>query len=167
MSYARFAPHRLFARSSPRAFRRWIRFFPALRHTGAKVRHISDDWRAWDVELPLGLKTYNYVGTHFGGTLYSAADPWLMLAWMRIVPEAVVWDKAATVRFRRPGRTKLSMEVRITDDEIADVRATLATGKKFDRTWSLAWRDADGEVVAEVEKVVHFRPRSPKGLTET
>lgn len=152
-------PSRWFRDMSPRAFRRAMRFFPAIRNTGVRVDHISDDWHHWRMRLPLSLKTRNYVGTHFGGTLYSSLDPQLMLAWMHILgPEFIVWDKAGSVRFRRPGRGTLHAEFTIPEEDEARVRA-LAPGAKMDLTYELAWRDGD-VVVAEVQKVVHFQRRA-------
>ncbi len=159
---ARFNPSRILRGMSPKAFRRAMRFFPAIRNTGVVVEHISDDWRHWRMRLPLNLKTRNYVGTHFGGTLYSSLDPHIMLAWMHILgPEFIVWDKAGSVRFRKPGKGTLHAEFTLPADEEAQVRA-LAPGAKLDQSYRLVWLDADGDVVAEVDKVVHFRRRDDR-----
>lgn len=159
----RFNPRRWVGDVSPRTFRRLMRFFPPIRNTGVKVDRISDDWRAWDLRLPMGIKTRNYVGTHFGGTLYSAADPHFMLAWMHILgKEYIVWDKAASIRFRKPGQGTLRASFVIPEEDIAAVRAACeaAPDGKHDRTYHLEWVDGDGDVVAQVEKVIHFRLRS-------
>ncbi len=150
-------PSRLFGRMSPRAFRLSMKVFPAIHNTGVKVDHISADWRHWKLRLPMSMKTRNYVGTHFGGTLYSSLDPHLMLAWMHILgPDFTVWDKAASVRFRKPGKGTLRCEFTLSPEDEAEVRA-LAPGAKLDKTYPLAWTDQQGDVVAAVEKVIHFR----------
>lgn len=137
-----------------------MRLFPPIRNSGVKVDRISDDWRSWDLRLPMGLKTRNYVGTHYGGTLYSAADPHFMLAWMHILgPDYIVWDKAASIRFRKPGQGHLHASFTIPKDDIEAVRDACASAPdgKHDRTYAMQWIDRDGDVVAEVEKVLHFR----------
>ncbi len=152
-------PSRIFRGMSPKAFRRAMRFFPAIRNTGVIVDHISDDWYHWELRLPMSMKTRNYVGTHFGGTLYSSMDPHIMLAWMHILgPDFIVWDKAGSVRFRKPGKGTLRSAFTLSAEDEAEVRA-LARGAKLDKTYKLAWTDAQGDVVAEVEKVVHFQAR--------
>lgn len=157
----RFDPSRWFRGASPRTFRLLLHWFPPIRATGVRVDRISDDWREWDLRLPLRMRTRNYVGTHFGGSLYSAADPHYMLAWMHILgPDYVVWDKAATVRFRRPGRGTLHGTIRITEDEVEAVRALCGEHPKIDRNYLFEWQDGDGGVVAEVEKVLHFQRKS-------
>src|SRR5215217_7970498 len=83
-------------------------FFPAYRGSGARVTYIRDDYREIRVKIPLSWRTRNYVGTIYGGSMYSAIDPIYMLMLIRILgPEYVVWDKAAKIRFRKPGKGTL------------------------------------------------------------
>lgn len=154
-------PSKWFRGLSPKTFRRAMKLFPPIRNTGVKIDRIRDDWREWDLRLPLGLKTRNYVGTHYGGTLYSAADPHFMLAWMHILgPEYVVWDKAAAIRFRRPGRGTLHGRIHIGEGDVAYVRRRCEEEPKFDLTFKFEWTDAGGKVVAEVDKTLHFRKKT-------
>jgi acyl-coenzyme A thioesterase PaaI-like protein len=159
-SYAKWSPQRFLKNPSAKSFMRMARFFPPIRRTGVRIKRLSDDWLEWDVELPLTWRTRNYVGTHFGGSLYSSADPFLMLSFMHLV-DAIVWDKAAAVRFKRPGRGKLFMQVRINLVEVLSIQDELKTTAKFDRTYTLYWKDIDGNIVAEVDKIIHFRARQP------
>ena len=79
--------------------------FPAFRGTGGRVRFVSSDFREVSVELPLNWRTRNYVGTIFGGSLYACVDPFYMIMLIQTLgPEYVVWDKSASIRFRKPGR---------------------------------------------------------------
>ncbi len=150
-------PRRWVGDPKPRTFRRLMRLFPPIRNSGLKVTHISDDWRHWEMRLKLGLKTRNYVGTHWGGTLYSAADSQFMLAWLHILGEGyVVWDKAAAIRFKRPGRGTLTAEFTIPKRHIQEVKKACDAGP-HEREYQMQWRNGDGEVVAEVDKLLYFR----------
>ena len=94
--------------------------FPAYRGTGGRLVYIADDWSEVRIRLRLTWRTRNYVGTLFGGSLYGAVDPLYMVMLMhRLGPEYVVWDKSASIRFRRPGRGTLYATFRIDDDELA------------------------------------------------
>ncbi len=149
---------RIGSRLSPGTFRRLVNLATPMRNSGVKVVHISPDWQRWTLRLRLSRKTRNYVGTHYGGTLYSSMDPHFMLAWMHILGrDHIVWDKAATIRFRKPGRGTLRGSLEITDAEIAAVRSRCQTEPKVDVTHSFCWIDRDGNTVAEVEKVVQIR----------
>jgi acyl-coenzyme A thioesterase PaaI-like protein len=135
-------------------------WFPAFRGTGARVTYIARDWREIHVTLPLSWRTRNYVGTIYGGSMYSAVDPMYMIMLIRILGEEyVVWDKAASIRFRRPGRSRLFATFQLTDQEIDEIRALLDSATKTDRTYTIDLVDRQGEVYASVDKVIHIRRR--------
>ena len=140
---------------------RWlINLWPCYLGTGARITFLASDWRSLRVEIPLGWRTKNAYGTHFGGSLYGAVDPLFVLMFRRILgPGIIVWDKAAAIRFRRPGRSTLRAELQVEEGELDAIRAALAAGSKVDRAYTVELRDAQGEVHAVVEKVVHFRRR--------
>lgn len=147
-------------RVSPKFFRWIINFWPCFRGTGAWVTYIAPDWSEWRVKLPLSLRTRNYVGTIFGGSLYAAVDPPFMLMLIHILgPDYLVWDKAASIRFRKPGRTTLYGTCRIEKEEVAEIRRLLQAETKLDRTYTVALSDAEGTVHAEIQKVVQIRKR--------
>lgn len=137
-------------------------WFPAYRGTGARITYIARDWREIRIRLPLNWRTRNYVGTIFGGSMYGGVDPIYMVMLIRgLGPEYVVWDRAASIRFRRPGRTTLHARFTIDDAELDAIRAALAEAPAVDRTYTVDLVDADGVVHATVEKTIHIRRKSP------
>jgi hypothetical protein len=126
------------------------------------VVFIASDWSEVRVRLPLSWRTRNYVGTIFGGSLYAGVDPFYMLMLMhRLGPHYVVWDKAASIRFRKPGRSTLSASFQVDEAEVAEIRRLLQEQPKVDRTYSVELCDAQGVVHAEVQKVIHISLRHP------
>lgn len=140
-------------------FLRWkFNFFPAYLGTGGRVTYIADDFREVRIKLPLSWRTQNYVGTIFGGSLYGAVDPILMIMLIKCLgPEYVVWDKSASIRFRKPGRSTLYATFRLGDAELDAIRAATANGDPVDRVYDVELVDADGVVHASVEKVIYVR----------
>ena len=138
---------------------RWVfNVFPAYRGTGARVTYIADDFSEVRVKLPLSWRTRNYVGTIFGGSMYGAVDPMYMIMLIQLLGrDYVVWDKAATIRFRKPGRTTLYATFNIDAAELDAVRAAAAGGVPVDRTYTVHLVDRDGVVHAEIEKVIYIR----------
>ena len=133
---------------------------PAYRGTGARVVYIAADWCEVRVRLPLSLRTRNYVGTIFGGSMYGAVDPVFMLMLIRALgPEYVVWDKAASIRFRRPGRTTLHARFVIPPAELDEIRDRLSRERSVDRVYTVELTDAEGVVHATVEKTLYVRRR--------
>jgi hypothetical protein len=137
--------------------RHMFNLWPAIRGSGARVEHVAPDWSELRVRLPRSWRTRNYVGTTFGGSMYAAVDPFQMLLLIRrLGPAYVVWDKSATIRFRRPGRTTLRATFRLDDAELAELRAALDAQGQLDRTWTIDLVDDDGVVHASVDKVVYL-----------
>ncbi len=139
-----------------RHIRRFVNFWPPFLAASIRVTRWDADWRAVDVELNLRPWSANFVGTLYGGSLYSMADPFYMLMLIEnLGPEYVVWDKAATIRFRRPGKGRVLAKFRVVEEELEAIRTALQTAEKVDRTFSVGVIDDAGTVVAEVQKVIH------------
>ena len=138
---------------------RWLfNVFPAYRGSGAKVTYIAADFREIRIRLPLSWRSRNYVGTIFGGSMYAAVDPMYMIMLIHCLgPGYVVWDKAASIRFRKPGRTILSANFLLDEAELDAIRAATASGEAIDRTDNVDLADAEGVVHASVEKVLYIR----------
>jgi hypothetical protein len=138
---------------------RWgFNLFPAFRGTGARIKYIASDYREMRVELTLNWRTRNYVGTIFGGSLYGAVDPHYMIMLIKILgPGYTVWDKAATIRFKKPGRGTLFARFFLDDEEIATIRRLTESGQPIDRLYTVELTDAKGVVHASVEKTVYIR----------
>jgi acyl-coenzyme A thioesterase PaaI-like protein len=131
--------------------------FPAYVGTGAWVQYIADDFKEIRLKLPLSWRTKNYVGTIFGGSMYAAIDPFYMIMLIKNLggKEYVVWDKAANIRFRRPGRETLYAKFLITDEELAEIKLLLETQKSVDRTYHVELVNKEGVAHAIIEKTVY------------
>jgi acyl-coenzyme A thioesterase PaaI-like protein len=141
---------------------RWrFNWFPAYRRSGARIEHIAADWHYVRVRLPLNWTTRNYVGTTFGGSMYAAVDPiYMMMLIMCLGRRYIVWDKAAEIRFRRPGRDTLYAEFQLDDKELTTIRTLLEDSPRIDRHYAVELCDASGAVHAEFDKTVHLRRRN-------
>jgi hypothetical protein len=116
----------------------------------------SDDFRRLRVRLKLNWRTRNLVGTIYGGSMYSATDPFYMLMLIRILGrEYVVWDKGCTIRFKRPAHETVFADFRIDDEMLEHVRDTVARDGEGTFTWPLALKGASGTVYAEFDKVLY------------
>jgi acyl-coenzyme A thioesterase PaaI-like protein len=138
---------------------RLLSLYPPYLGAGVRV-HAAADLRTFEVRMKLSRFNRNYVGTQFGGSLYSMCDPFFML----ILAEAlgrgyIVWDKAATIRFRRPGRGTVRATFHIPPERIAEIRAAADAQGKIEPTFEVAVLDDAGEVVAEVEKLLYVRKK--------
>ncbi len=143
-----------------KALRRSINFWPPFFGARIRVKHIAADMMSIDVEMKLRWWNANYVGTHFGGSLFSMTDAFYMLMVMaKLGSDYIVWDKAASIRYRKPGKGTVRAEFRLTEAQLDDIRRKLETLTKYEPTFKVDVKDLEGNVVAEVEKLLWIRKR--------
>lgn len=142
-------------------FRKLFNLFPAYRGTGARIIFISDDTKEIQIKIPKNWRTRNYVGTIFGGSMYAGCDPIFMLQLIHILGENyVVWDKAASIRFKKPGKDTLYAKFEITDLLIQEIKNKVKQFNKVDIPLTLELKDKNNIVHAEVDKVLYIADKS-------
>lgn len=146
----------------PSLFRRGINFWPPFLFTGIRVREISDDWHFARVELKHSRFNSNYVGTHFGGSLFAMTDPFWMLLLMHLLGrDYYVWDQRGDIEFVKPGRGTVHTEFRVDESVLEEIRSATASGGKYLHWFENDILDGQGDVVARVRKQVYIR-RKPE-----
>ncbi len=143
-----------------RHMRAVMNVWPPFLGAGIRVKRLQSDWKEVDVEMKLHRWNSNYVGTHYGGSLYSMTDPFYMLMLIEnLGRDYIVWDKSATIRFRKPGKGTVSASFRLSDEQVREIRTALETEDKIDRTFSVEVKDEAGAVVADVQKLLNVRKK--------
>ncbi|MBC8171312.1 MAG: DUF4442 domain-containing protein [Anaerolineae bacterium] len=142
--------------------RRAFNLFPAYWSSGGVITYIAADWCEMKVKVPLKLRTRNYVGTIFGGSMYGAVDPIYMIMLIRVLGDAyIVWDKAASIRFKKPGRSTLYATFKLEVEELATIRQLTTEQPSIDRTYTVELVDQAGVVHATIDKVIYIKRKSP------
>jgi len=145
---------------SPAHLRRLVNFWPPFLGAGIRIKHIAPDMKSVDVEMKLHWWNANYVGTHFGGSLFAMTDAFYMLMLMaNLGGDYIVWDKAASIRYRRPGKGTVRAEFRLTDAQLDDIREKVKSLPKYEPTFKVEVKDEQGTVIAEVEKLLYVRKK--------
>ena len=149
------------ARSSKK-LQRLLRMYPPYIGAGVRVTHIAEDFRNVEVEMPLRFYNRNYFGTHFGGSLYSMCDPFYVLMLANILGrDYIVWDKAASIRFKKPGKGLMKASFHLTEEQISEIRAAADTQPKVEPQFQVLIKDTEGNVIAEVDKLIYIK-KKPK-----
>lgn len=137
---------------------KYMNFWPPFLGSGIKVKNVAPDFKSLDVEVKMRFWNRNYVGSHYGGTIYSMTDPWYMLMLMQnIGKDYIVWDKSAEVRFLKPGYGKLTAHFNLSAERIAEIKKAADENYKHEPTFTVQIKNEQGEVVAEVDKVLYVR----------
>ncbi len=137
-----------------------MNFYPPFVGAGIRVKQISSDFMRVEVEMKLRWWNKNMVGTHFGGSLMAMSDPFYMLLLMQnLGREYIVWDKASTIRFRKPGKGKMTCIFEINSELLDQIRAEVAIAGKKDYVLPLIITDESGETICELEKTLYIRKK--------
>jgi acyl-coenzyme A thioesterase PaaI-like protein len=138
--------------------KRLINWYPPYLGAGIRATRVSDDFRYIRVEMRLRWYNRNYVGTHFGGSLFAMADPFLMLmAIHNLGRQYVVWDRSATIEFAAPGRGVVSAEFTLSEADLEAMREATAGGDKYLPCFDVNVVDEQGTVVARIHKELYVR----------
>ena len=146
-----------------RLLQRGMRYWPPFLGAGIRVRSLSDDFRDAVVELRLGRFNRNYVGTHFGGSLYAMTDPFFMIMLLyNLGADYLVWDKSGSIEYVAPGRGTVSAHFHLAERRIAEIRAEAAGGGKIFPEFEVNVKDEAGAIVARVRKTLYVRLKPKK-----
>lgn len=138
-------------------------FWSPFRGAGIKIVDISSDYRYMRVELRLKWFNKNYVGTHFGGSLYAMTDPFYMMMFINnLGSNYIVWDKAATIEFVKPGKGVVSVGFLLSETLLDDVKEKADRLGKYVFDLPVEVVDETGEVVAKVTKTLYVRNKQVK-----
>jgi len=75
-------------------------------------------------------------------------------------PGYIVWDKAATIRFKKPGKGLVRAQFRLSAERVEEIRAQADTQGKIEPQFQVAVTDLEGNVIAEVDKVLYVRKKN-------
>jgi len=145
---------------------KWLlNLYPPFLFNRIRVLEFGAGFRACRVRVSHSVLTRNLQGTTFGGTIFSAADPFYALMYWQIFARrgqrVQAWLKSARVDYRRPAASALSLEFRLSEEEIERAISAVESEGRFVRSYLVEAVDRDGEVCAEIETEVYLRrPRA-------
>lgn len=138
-----------------------INFYGPFVGAGVRLEKMTKDFRVARVSMKLTFYNKNYMGTQFGGSLYAMVDPWYMLMLIKnLGKDYIVWDKAATINFRRPGKGTVYADFHLTDAHLEDIKKQLESVNKIDYVFKVEIKDDAGKLIADVDKVLYIRKKS-------
>jgi acyl-coenzyme A thioesterase PaaI-like protein len=142
----------------PKLLRFLLNIYGPYVGAAVKIKEVSADFRYVRVEMPLRWYNANYFRTHFGGSLYAMTDPmYVFMLINNLGDDYIVWDKAASINFRAPGKGRVWCEFRLSAEQIAEVKAAADAHGKTEPRYTVEVFDEDGKLVASVEKTLYVR----------
>ena len=129
---------------------------PMYKRSTGKVIEVSEDLHIVKIKIPLSWKNKNYVGSIFGGSMLSATDPIYMIQLMNILGnDYVVWDKAATIKYKRPGKETIFCEFIFTEEDILNIKNDVKSKGEIDIVKTPKIVTKEGVIIAELSKTIY------------
>jgi len=143
--------------------RRIMNLWPPFLFSGISLTHVSEDYREAEVQLKKHWFNQNYVGVHFGGSLFAMTDACYMVMLVRILGKGYyVWDQRASIDYVKPGRGTVTARFAVTDERLREILDRTAGGEKYLPEFLVEIKDAEGDLVARVVKTLYVKKRPPK-----
>ena len=143
-----------------------LNIFPPLLFNRIVLKEISDDFMQMRVVIRKALFNINFHKTIFGGTIFSACDPYFPTMYYHIFAKKnrklIIWLKSAEIQYLRPADTSLKLHFIITKEDILLAEKTLDKEGKFE-----IWHDVEaiskkGIVCAKAKMLVYLRDDKQK-----
>ncbi|QTA81879.1 DUF4442 [Desulfonema limicola] len=146
-----------------RTFKTLLNLYPPYIGAGIRVRHIASDYSKINVEMKLRFFNRNYMGTHFGGSLYAMIDPFYALMLIKkLGPGYAVWDKSAAINFIKPGTGTVRADFSIDEQTIEHIKDKTSAGEKYCPDFSLDIFNQQDQVVAKAVKTLYIRKKKQR-----
>ena len=135
---------------------------PMYRRSTARIIEVTEDITHIRIKLPISYKNRNYVGSIFGGSLFSAVDPIPMVQLINLLDsQYVVWDKSAEIFFRAPAKKDLYADFYYSQDELQHIRNTIQSDGEMEMIKLTKLTDQMGKkVYCEVKKTLYIASKA-------
>ena len=150
-----------FSDSSHKLFKYFFNFSPMYRRSTGRVTHVTPGFMRVEIKIPISYKNKNYVGTIFGGSLFSATDPIYMVQLIQIIgKDYVVWDKSSVVKFKRPANTDAYAVFEFSEEEVEKLKSDIKEKNEINLVKPVHITNKEGKVFCEIEKVIYVADKS-------
>lgn len=138
-----------------------MRFYPPLFFQRIWVKKFDKGFTGVEVKIAKSILNANYNRSIFGGTIFSASDPFYALMFDQLLQrrgfKVRVWLKSAEIKYLKPGRSHLYFKIQLSEDQIMEAEEALKTVGKFVKAYPMEITNTDGEVCARVINEVYIR----------
>ena len=142
-------------------FKYGFNYSPMYKRSTGKIYFVSKDLMNIKLKIPISWKNRNYANSIFGGSMFSAVDPLYIVQLFNILRlDYVVWDKSASVQFKRPAKEDLFTEFIFTRDEITNIKERVMIENEFTFTKVSNLTNRDGKMFCIIEKEIYVSSKT-------
>ncbi|MBC8301992.1 MAG: YiiD C-terminal domain-containing protein [Pelagibacterales bacterium] len=137
-----------------------LNIFPPLLFNRIVLKEISDDFLEMKVVLRRSLFNINFHKTIFGGSIFSACDPYFPTMYYHIFAnkkrKLIIWLKSAEIQYLKPADSTLKLYFKITKEDIHLAENTLNEKGKFEIWHTVEAINKKGVVCARAKMQVYL-----------
>jgi acyl-coenzyme A thioesterase PaaI-like protein len=138
-----------------------MRFYPPLLLQRIWVVKFDKGFKGVQVKIIKSILNKNYNNAIFGGTIFSAADPFYPVLFHQLLIQKgyklKVWSKSSSIHYLKPGASNLYFSITLTDAEIEHAEMILNTEGKYMSHHPIDIYNKDGEICVSVMNEVYLR----------
>ena len=138
-----------------------LNIFPPLFFNRIILKKVSEDYTYMKVKIRRSILNINFHKTIFGGTIFSAFDPFFPTMYYNIFAKKnrklEIWLKSANIKYKRPATTHLFLEFKISKEDIQLVEQELNNKGKYEKWHKVEAINKNGIVCAEAEMLIYLR----------
>lgn len=141
---------------------KWLmRLYPPMLFQRIWVKKIHKDFMGIDVKINRSLITTNLGNSIFGGTIFTATDPFYALLLGQLMQRrgfrVTVWLKGAQISYLKPARTDLHYTIYLGKNDILEVEELLKKEGKFVKAFPIEIFDKKNELCVTASNEVYIR----------
>ena len=138
-----------------------MRFYPPLFFQRIWIVKFEPGFYGVEVRIRKSIWNRNYNDSIFGGTIFSAADPFYAVLFHQIFTrkgyEIRAWAKSSEIKFLKPSFTDLSFKIMVNEADVIEAEQILNTVGKYTKALPIQIFDKKGVNVATVMNELYMR----------
>lgn len=151
---------------TPGLFKFFMNLYPPFLFGRIRVQKVSKDFSRVTVVARRSVLNKNWAGTIFGGTIFSAGDPFHAMMYRiaiakRYDVDVRVWLKHADITYKRPADTDLFYDIHISDEDVLKAKDAVIENGRYFITHAIEARNKKGEVCAVMNYTTYIGKRIP------
>ena len=138
-----------------------LRFYPPLLFQRIWLVSIGRDFKTAEVIINKSFLNRNYNRSIFGGTLFSAVDPFYPVMFHQVFIKkgfnVIVWSKSAQIQFLKPSLTAMYFKIMLSESMISNAEESLISVGKFSGLFDINIHNKTNEICVTVTCEVYIR----------
>ena len=136
-----------------------INSFPPLLFNRIYLKSISSDYREMNVVLKKSIFNINYYKSIFGGSIFSACDPYFPIMYYYIFKnrKLKVWVKKAEINYLKPAESSLRLNFKIEESQVKKIENILQQEGKIEITNEVNAINSKNIICANAKITIYLR----------